>query len=92
MRLAPLFFITAIDLLASGVQLQNLEGEGGSTAFGGITINTPSAHQDLNGIAIAGIVIFLIALVIVFASPYFLLMSYKGKPWSTQAEFFGIAN
>lgn len=89
MRFTPAVFIMAIGLLASGVQIQNVES-GGPTTVGGITTNRPPVQQKLNGTAIAGIILFLVTMIVVFASPYILLMSYKGKLWSTQAEFFGI--
>jgi hypothetical protein len=92
MRLSPGIFVIAVGLLASGAQLQHLESGGGSQTFSGFppAADTPQIHQKLNGTAVAGIVIFLITITIVFASPYILLQSYKGKLWSTQAEFFGI--
>ncbi|KAE9376003.1 hypothetical protein N431DRAFT_333129, partial [Stipitochalara longipes BDJ] len=48
-----------------------------------------SRHATLNGTEVAGIFMLLFTAILVLASPYILLLSYKGKLWSTQAELFG---
>jgi hypothetical protein len=43
-----------------------------------------------NPVLVIGIIFFVLAMTIVLALPYLLLITYKGKFWTTQAWFFGI--
>ncbi|KAI9745848.1 MAG: hypothetical protein M1818_000529 [Claussenomyces sp. TS43310] len=85
MRGSPGIFAMAVGLLAAGVQLNRFE-----SALGTSDDVTISTNKGLNGMAIAGIIILILSIIIIFASPYILLISYRGKLWSTQAAFFGI--
>ena len=87
MRFSPVFFTIAVILLASGAALQRVQSGGGTI---NVKAGTFTPSRPLNDYLIAGIVIFLFTMIIVLTSPYILLTSYKGKLWSTQAEFFGI--
>jgi hypothetical protein len=45
---------------------------------------------QVNPTTVIGIIFFIFAMIIILASPYLLLITYRGKFWGTQAWFFGI--
>jgi hypothetical protein len=61
---------------------------GVATLASGAARHIPGA--GMNPTAIIGIVLFIFAMTIILASPYLLLITYRGKFWGTQAWFFGI--
>jgi hypothetical protein len=70
-RLAPMFFITGVVLLASDAS-ENIPG------------------SPVNPITVFNIIFFTFTMIVILASPYLLLITYRGKFWGTQAWFFGI--
>src|SRR5271156_5919392 len=61
----------------------------------GVATLASGAAQPLPGgrvspITVIGIIFFIFSMIIILASPYLLLISYRGKFWGTQAWFFGI--